>query len=503
MSDISSNNKRIAKNTFLLYVRMLFLMIISLYTSRVILNVLGVTDFGIYNVVGGLIAMFSIISNSLSGAISRFLTFELGQNNKEKLKIIFSTAMNIQVLMGLIIFLLIETVGVWFLNCKMNIPVGRMHAANWVLQFSAFSFFINLISVPYNASIISHEKMSVFAYISMIEGISKLLIAYMIIISPIDKLVFYAMLIFFVSFFLRIIYRIYCKKHFEECTYSFFFERKLLKEMFNFSSWNFIGTSAGVLRNEGTNVLLNVFFGASVNAASGIANQINCAISGFSGNFITAAAPQIIKYYSRRKILEAYKLTLNVSRLSYFLLLFLVLPMIFELRYIVSIWLVKIPQETIEFATLVLILTLIESISLPFIILQQATGNIKNYQLVVGTLHLLNLPISYILLYCGAKASIVYIVAIILAGVCLFARIFMLNVNIHISIIIFLEKVLLKIVFVTGILLIMDYIYILNTNLHPVFNIIVFSIFSFLIIVSFGLKKEEKSIIISKLRRIL
>ena len=298
MDTIQSNNKRIAKNTLLLYLRMLFLMAVSLYTSRVVLSALGVEDFGIYNVVGGVVTMFSMLSGSLSAAISRFITFELGKGNLPKLKRIFSSSVTIQIILSAIIILLIETVGVWFLNAKMVIPEVRVEAANWVLQFSAITFVINLISIPYNAAIIAHERMSAFAYISILEALGKLVIAYLITVSPIDRLVFYAILMCAVALMVRLTYGRYCKKHFEECTYHFVFDFALLKRMSGFAGWNFIGASSAVLRDQGGNLVINLFCGPAVNAARGIAFQVNAAINGFVVNFMTALNPQITKQYA-------------------------------------------------------------------------------------------------------------------------------------------------------------------------------------------------------------
>lgn len=259
MSDSQANKKRIAKNTLLLYVRMLFLMVISLYTSRVILNALGVNDFGIYNVVGGVVAMFSILSGSLSSAISRFITFELGKGDEENLKKVFSASVTIQLVLSAIIVVLIEAVGVWFLNAKMSIPANRIYAANWVLQFSVITFVINLISVPYNSTIIAHERMSAFAYISILEGVGKLAIAFLIMVSPIDRLIFYAILMCAIAVTIRFVYGYYCKKHFVECNYHFRWDKKLLKNMFGFAGWNFIGASSALLRDQGGNIILNLF----------------------------------------------------------------------------------------------------------------------------------------------------------------------------------------------------------------------------------------------------
>ena len=271
MSDTSSANKRIAKNTLLLYVRMLFTMSISLFTSRVILSNLGVEDFGIVNVVGGVVSMFSVLSGSMSSSISRFITFELGAGDKQRLKTVFTTGINIQLGMSVLILLVAELVGVWFLNCKMNIPEERLYAANWVFQFSILSFILGLLSVPYNAAIIAHEKMSAFAYISIIEVTLKLIIVYLLTISPFDRLITYSFLFMMIGVLIRIIYGYYCKKHFEECTYHFVYDKGILKSMTSLAGWNFLGNGAFLLNTQGVNILMNMYFGVAINAARGVA----------------------------------------------------------------------------------------------------------------------------------------------------------------------------------------------------------------------------------------
>ena len=328
MTDTSANNKRIAKNTLLLYFRMLFMMAVSLYTSRVVLNALGVEDFGIYNVVGGVVAMFSMLSGSLSAAITRFITYELGKGNQENLKKIFSSSVTIQIGLAILIIVVAEAIGVWFLNMKMNIPDVRITAANWVFQFSILTFAVNLISVPYNASIIAHERMSAFAYISILEAIGKLAIVFLIVISPMDKLIFYAILMCAVALIVRLAYGVYCKRHFEECTYHFIFDRDLLKHMFGFAGWNFIGATSAVLRDQGGNVVINLFCGPAANAARGIAFQVNNAISGFVTNFMTALNPQITKSYAAGDRKYMMTLIFQGARLSFYMLLLLSLPVL-------------------------------------------------------------------------------------------------------------------------------------------------------------------------------
>ena len=278
MSDNSANNKRIAKNTLLLYIRMLFLMLVSLYTSRVILNALGVEDYGIYNVVGGVVTMFSMLSGSLSAAISRFITFELGTGDIEKLKKVFSASVTIQFGISLVFVVVAETIGIWFLNNKMEIPEGRLIAANWCLQFSIMTFVINLLCVPYNASIIAHEKMSAFAYISILDAVGKLVVAWCIALSPVDKLIFYGFLMALIAWIIQFIYSLYCKRHFVECSYKFIYDNDLLKQMFSFAGWNFFGAGSWQLMNQGVNLLLNIYFGVTLNAARGIATQVDHAV---------------------------------------------------------------------------------------------------------------------------------------------------------------------------------------------------------------------------------
>lgn len=442
------NNKRIAKNTLLLYFRMLFMMVVSLYTSRVILNALGVEDFGIYNVVGGVVAMFAVISGSLSTAISRFITYELGKDDQSRLNKIFSASVTIQLLLSLIIVVLIESIGVWFLNAKMTISADRMVAANWVLQFSIVTFVINLISVPYNAAIIAHEKMSAFAYISILEAGCKLAIAFLVMVSPMDTLVFYAILMCFVSVIIRITYGYYCKKHFVECAYHFHWDSDILKKMFGFAGWNFIGASSAVLRDQGGNILINLFYGPSVNAARGIANQVNNTIMGFVSNFMAALNPQIIKSYASGERQYMMILLFQGARLSFYMLLFLSLPVLVNTHYILVLWLKLVPDYAVLFVQLILVFAMSESISHPLVTAMLATGKIRNYQIVVGGLQMMNLPVSYICLRLGCMPESVLIVAIVISQCCLAARLYMLRGMIGLSFIQYVKKVYFNVIVV-------------------------------------------------------
>ena len=504
-NDLSSNKKRIIRNTLLLYVRMFLLMLITLYTSRVVLSILGVEDFGIYNVVGGVVAMFSVISGSLSAAISRFITYELGKGDKDKLMRIFSSSVTIQLGLGLIILILAESIGVWFLNTKMTIPTGRIYAANWVFQLSILTFIINLISVPYNAAIIAHEKMSAFAYISILEVVAKLIIVYMLLWSPFDKLIFYAILMTSVALIIRFVYGYYCKRHFEECTYHFIFDKELLKKMFGFAGWNFIGATSAVLRDQGGNIVINLFCGPTVNAARGIAYQVNNAISGFVSNFMMALNPQITKSYASGE--KEYMMTLiyQGARLSFYILLILSLPVIINAHYILTLWLKIVPEHTTLFVQLVLIFAMSESISNPLITAMLATGNIRNYQIVVGGLQIMNLPISYILLKNGCMPETVLIVAICISQCCLAARLYMLKGMIGLSVRKYVSKVYFNVFAVTILSAIIPCIssyYLSETFINFIMICVISVICTFMVIYFVGCNRNERQFILSKITSI-
>ena len=420
---------------------MLLIMAVTLYTSRVVLATLGVEDFGIYNVVGGVVAMFGVISGSLSAAISRFITYELGKGNKDRLRIVFSSSVLIQAGLAIFILILAEIAGVWFLNNKMNIPSERLDAANWVLQCSILTFMVNLISVPYNAAIIAHERMKAFAYVSILEVVLKLVVVFVLYISLFDKLKVYAVLLVSVAIIIRLIYGCYCKKHFEECTFSFVYDPNVLKDIGGFAGWNFIGSASGVLRDQGGNILINMFCGPVVNAARGIAFQVHTAIYGFITNFMTALNPQITKNYAVGNREYLMFLLYQGARFSFYLLLLLSLPVLLNTHYILSLWLSTVPDHTVNFVRLVLIFALSESISQPLITVQNATGKIRNYQLAVGGIQMLNLPFSYLLLYMGFIPECVLIVAVMLSQCCLAVRLFMLRRTIGLSARNFMKKV--------------------------------------------------------------
>lgn len=428
MSGTAENNRRIAKNTLMLYCRMFITLIIGLFTSRVVLNTLGVDDYGIYNVVGGVVSMFSLISGSISAAISRFLTYELGRGDMEKLKRTFCTSVNVQIMLATLILVVAEIIGVWFLNSELKIPDGRMHAAHWVFHCSLLTFAVSLINMPYNASIISHEHMGLYAYITIFETVMKLVIIYALWMSPFDKLITYAVLLVIVQLIVQLIYQRYCVKHFEECHYRLVFDRKFFRSMFGFAGWNTIGAVSGILRGQGNNILLNIFSGGTaVNAAVGIATTLSGVVTSFTGNFMTAFNPQITKNYAAEKYKELIALLHRGAKFSAYLLLFFAIPTMLNIKYILTLWLGMVPEYTVSFVRLILIFSLCEVLSRPLITAKLATGRIRNYQIVVGGVQLLALPLSYTALKLGGPVESVYLANIAISLMAFFARMVMLR----------------------------------------------------------------------------
>lgn len=441
---VADNNKRIAKNTMILYIRMLVVMAVSLFTSRITLNALGANDFGIYSVVGGIVALFSIISGSLSSSISRFVTFELGRGDMLRLRKVFANSLLIQILIILSIIVSLLPVAIWFVGAKMNISPDMLDKAYWVLAFSVVTFCVNLLSTPYHAVIISHERMTVFATITIIDVMMKLCISYSIMLFDNNRLVLYAALLLISTLIVQAFYMIYCIRHFEECKTAIGYDKEIIKEIGGFASWNFIGSASSILRNQGNNILLNIFYGTIVNAGYAISMQVNNAVTQLSNNFMTSVNPQITKYYAQKELESCIVLMFRSSRVSFFLTWLLGSIVLLNTGYILQIWLSNVPEDTVIFVRLILIMSLIESISIPLITGMLATGVIRNYQIVVGGFQMLNLPISYLVLKYGAPASSPLYIAICISIICLFARIIMLQRLIPFNIGNFITKVLIK-----------------------------------------------------------
>ncbi len=428
---------------------MLFTVLVSLYTSRVILDTLGIVDYGIYNVVGGVVAMFGFITNTMSSASQRFFAFEIGRNNPIQLQRTFSVTLSIYLFFSISVVLLGETVGLWFVYNKLTIPPERLNATLWVYQFSLLAFIVTILRIPYNALIIAREKMGFYAWSSIIEVSLRLLIVFLLVYSTYDKLKFYSVLTFGIITIITIVYYIFCRYHFKECKYQFSWDKSLFKSLFGFASWNLFGSIANVGMNQGINILLNIFFNPAINAARGIAFQISAQVTSFVGNFQMAAAPQIIKYYAANEIPQMKKLYYQSSRLSYFLLLTISLPIFIEMDFILNLWLKDVPEYTIIFARLVLINRLIDCLSGTTIPVVQATGKIKTYQIFVGCTLILNVPISYLFLHLGYKPESTMAVMITISFISLFIRLIIIKNLLNFKIIDYLNQVVKKNIFIT------------------------------------------------------
>lgn len=394
----AENNKRIAKNTALLYVRMFFIMAVTLYTSRVVLQALGVTDFGIYNVVGGVVTMFSFINGSLSGASSRFITFALGKGDEAELRRIFNCVVTIHYLIAAVIFVLAETVGLWFVLTQLVIPPDRMTAAFWVYQSAVVSMTVMLASTPFNALIIAHERMGAFAYISIFEAVAKLGIVLLLFVQPFDKLIAYALLVVVVQLLVRLAYTVYCRRHFAESRYRLSWDRERSREIFVYAGWTLNGNLAVIGYTQGLNVLLNLFFGPAVNAARGIAVQVQSAVTQFFTNFQTAVKPQIMKSWAQGELGYMHRLVLSSSRYSFYLMLLVSLPILFETEYILRLWLGQVPAHTVSFVRIMILVGMNYTLAGPTISAIHATGDIRKFQLIEGSMLLTVVPVAYVLL---------------------------------------------------------------------------------------------------------
>lgn len=505
---MTENNKQIAKNTLLLYIRMFSLIIVGLYTSRVVLNTLGVNDYGIYNVVGGIVAMLGFLNSAMTAASQRYISFELGTKNYKRLKEVFCTSVTIHIIIAGIIFVIAETVGLWFLNTHMNIAEDRMTAANWVYHCSVLTFMITIISVPYNACIVAHEHMKAFAYISIIETGLKLIIVYLLLVVPNDKLIAYSILVLSISIIIRIIYGLYCKKNFKECTYKFNFNKKLSKEMFAFAGWSIIGNLGFSLKDQGSNVVLNIFCGTAINAARGVALQVNGIISNFSNNFIMALNPQITKQYAAGNIHESMLLVYAGCRYSFFLLSIISIPVMANLDYLLSLWLGIVPPYATEFLYLALIAALINSMATPLVTAMQATGRIKVFQITICIIMMCELPLAYITLKLGFKPYMVMIPTIFIVTVGLFARLILLKRLLksysikYFALHIVIKNILITTVCILLILFIRNYF-----EERNFINFMLTSLIAFIItlmgIYFLGITSKEKNIINNKIKDIM
>ena len=445
----SDNNKRIAKNTLFLYLRMFVMMLTALFTSRIVLDVLGASDYGLNNIIGGVVVLFSFLNSALLSATQRFLNFHLGRQDYKQTNVVFCMSMNTYLLLSIVVVVLGETIGLWFVNTHLNIPSERMYAAQWVYQFTLIQFVINLLRVPYNASIIAYEKMNLYAYVSLVEVIAKLLVVYLLYITTFDKLIFYSFLYTIVPLIVAFIYKIYCNRNFDTTKYKRIWDRIAFKEMFSFSGWSLFGSLANLAAQQGLNILINIFYGVTVNAAAGIANQVSTNVYGFISNFQTAFQPQIVKTYAAKEVERFHKLIFQTSKFSYFMVLVLVLPILFTIDGILDIWLKEVPRYTAIFCRLILVFLSIEAITAPLWMSVQATGKIRNYQILVASLIFLNFPLAYIVLKLGMPVYSVWVIRIIVNIVVMIARCIYMKKNLNFPLLSYLKAVIAPILSVT------------------------------------------------------
>lgn len=491
------SSKRIAKNTLYLYVRMILIMGVTLYTSRVVLQQLGVSDFGVYNLVAGLVAMMGFFNAAMSSATQRYLSFDLGKGDLVRVQKTFSATLTIHLGIGILVVLLAETLGLWYVNNVMIFPEERIKAVNIVYQFSIATFILNIIQVPYNALIIAHERMSVYAYVSIVEALMKLGIVFLLVYFGDDKLITYAVLTFIVALITRLAYQIYCRRNFEESRYRFEYDQPFYKELIGFTGWNLFGNVAVVVKGQGINLLLNSFFGTLINATYALTLQVQGAINLFVHNFQLAVNPQIIKSYSQGLLQKTHSLMFMSSKLSYFLMLLLVSPILLNTTMVLEFWLGTPPDRMVIFVQLTLVNVLIDSISGPLMTGAQATGRIKWYQIIVGTLIFLNLPLSYFLLkIVDGKPEIVFYISIVISLFSLCFRLYFLKVIMELNLSFYLKSVLARILLVSVIVALPIYwLRQMMTNISfPMFLLeaILLTIFNLTVVFFLGLTKDER-----------
>lgn len=495
-----NRNKLVAKNTLFLYMRMALLIAVNLYISHVLLDVMGVEDFGTYNVVGGLIFMFSFLNTAMAVGSQRYLSYEMGKKST-RVNEVFNASVNVHFFISICVLLLSETIGLWFLNTYMNIPEHRIDAANWVFHASVLSFVFMINSVPYTAFIMSKENMNVYAGISSLEIILRLCAALLVGYVSFDALKLYPVLLVAVSVFILVIYVVYCRMQYQESRYRLNWNRNMFMELLTYSNWNLFGGAASVCNNYGINILLNIVFnGTAINAARGLAYQVNTAVTQFTVNFQAALNPPIVKAYANNEYSYMSELIYRGARYSYLLLFFIVLPLFIQTPYILDLWLPVIPEHTVSFVRWILVTALIDSMSGTLMIASQASGKIKLYQFAVGTLMLLNLPLSYIFLSYYAVPEIAFAIGFCIAVIALFLRLYIVSKLVPVSIKSFIRETLVSIAPITLLCPILPILTYMNLPSHTFMNFMLTVLGSVVSCVCIywviGLKKEEKEFVL-------
>ena len=454
--DITSTNQRIARNAVMLYIRMFLTMIVGLYTSRVVLNVLGVEDYGIYGVVGGVVAMMGFLNASMSGATSRFLTFELGRGDQKRLADTFSSALIVHMIIALIVLVVAETVGLWFLTHKLVIPAGRMPAAHWVFQLSIVSTLFGITQVPYNATIIAHEKMNVYAYVEILHATLKLLIVYLLTIGNFDKLILYAVLLCAVSLTTMLVYRIYCIRHFTESRFHWIWEKSILKPLVSFSGWNLYGNLGWFFQQQGSNFVINFFFGVVMNAAVNVGFTVANTVNMFASNVMVAFRPQIIKYYSQGEKDRMRELTILAIKVIMFIYSLVAIPVFIEIHNILQLWLVDVPEHAATFCRLLLISIFFETIKILLIIDIHATGNVKYVSFFSGSFYLLLPFVIYVCFNMGMNVNMAFVVIILANAMLCAVNVVLVRHYVAISVLPFIVSIV-KVLFVSATVLVACY----------------------------------------------
>ena len=508
MSTISGNNKRIAKNTLMLYLRHIFIIAIALYTSRVVLNALGIQDYGIYNVVAGVVVMANMLNSAMSVATTRYITFELGKGEKnfERLHTTYCISFTTYIIIAIIFLLFAETVGLWFINTHLVVPTERMVAVNWIYQFACLSLIVNLFTNPFNALIIAHERMDAYAIIGIFEAIIQLVIAFLIYVSPIDKLISYGFLLLLQSLLVCTAYSRFCSRHFDEAHFEWYNDKALLKKLFVYSGWNLFGSIANMLKGQGLNILLNIFFNPSVNAARAIAYQINAAVYRFSSNFFTAVRPQITKYYAEGKNEQMIVLVLRSSKFSFFLLLLLSLPILIEAPYIIRLWLGQLPENVVVFVRFIIAISAIEAIQHPVTTVVHATGNVACFQFWTGLLIIMIIPLSYISLKMGYPPVSVFVISLIINFIALIVRVLLVNRVVKFPIIYYLKYVVcinFAVAVIACIVPCVVYYYIPETFITVILVCFITIISTLVTIYLIGLNNKEKDFVVLQIKKIM
>lgn len=491
-----TNNKRIAKNTMLLYFRMLITMGVGLYTGRIILNILGVSDYGINNVVGGIVMMASFLNSGLTAATQRFISYEIGRGDEDRLQKVFNTSLVIHGLIAVVILILSETIGLWVVNSYLNIDSDRMVAANWVYQFSILSFIVSIVSVPYNSCIVAHEHMSAFAYISILEASFKLLVAFSLMFINMDKLILYGFLCFMVSVIIRFCYNLYCRHNFDECNAKFVIDKVLLRDMTSFSGWSMFGNLGFIGRDQGANVILNIFTGTTLNASRGIGLQVSGLVNQFSVNFTMAMNPQITKLYAAGNINDCSRFVYEGAKISFYLLAIISIPVIINADYLLRLWLGIVPPYTSQFLILSLFVSMLYCLTQTVMVAIQATQKVMTFQIGICIILFLELPFVWLVLAKGLPPYYIMLPQIISSIIAIVFRFYLLKKYVpSFSWYVYISDVLLRSIFVVGICLYMSSIIhdlFSETFVNLILTSLIADVITVIIVYFLGLTKNEK-----------